>query len=691
MKKLAELIVKHRLLVIIIFACMLLISLVMMMFVNTNYDLTSYLPDDTPSMLAIELIGSEFGYPGTAELMVRDISLPDALALKEKILTLDGVKAVTWLDDVADPQKPLSAQDAELVGSYYRDGAARFQLEFWENGYSRHTSDAIAEIRALAGDAAGETAMTGDAVSAGNLLRATSSEILMIAGIAMIIVIGILLLATTSWIEPFLFLLCIGVAIGINMGTDLIFGSVSYITKSCEALLQLAVSMDYSLILFHRFREERARSGNAEEAMEIAVSKSATAIGASCLTTVAGFAALMFMRYGIGPDLGRVLLKGIVISLVSVLFLLPSLSLLVLKWIDKTSHRQHMPRLAGAEKRILRWRYVLAPALIVIAIPMFLASQNNRFMYGDAGITAQPDTPAAIETAMIEGAFGSHRPSVLLVPAGSPALEAQLADELLEKPYITGVTALATVADPALPRSFIPAGVRERFETESYARMLLSTNLKGESQYNFDCVADIKATAAKYYPEDSHLAGISSAVADIKEIVEADFPVVNIISIALVMLIILVSFRSLSIPVILTFVIELSIWINMGVPYFTGTSLTFLGYMIVSSIQLGATIDYAILLSDRYMEFRQRLDKQEAVMEALGQSVPAILTSASIFAVVGFSLSIFSKTAAISEIGLLIGRGAVLSGFMVLVLLPQLLVISDNLIQKTTLRRGKRL
>lgn len=690
MRKIAEFTVNHKLLVVIIFACVLLISLVMSLFVNVNYDLTSYLPDDSQTMIAIELIGEEFGYPGTAELMVRDISIPDALELKERILTLEGVKSVTWLDDLADLQKPLSMQDQDVVESYYKDGAARFQLEFWENGYDSKTIDAVAEIRGFVEEAGMSPAMTGDAISAGNLLNATSNEILRVTGIAMIIIIGILLLATTSWIEPLLFLICIGVAVGINMGTDVIFGSVSYITKSCEALIQLAVSMDYSLMLFHRFREERAKCGNAEEAMKTAISKSATAIGASCLTTAAGFAALTFMRYGIGADLGFVLLKGIIISLVSVLFLLPALSLYALKWVDKTSHRQHMPKLAGAEKRILKWRYVLAPILVVIAVPMFLASQNNHFMYGDSGISSQEDSPAAIETRMIEDTFGSRHPSVLLVPAGSPALEAQLADELLDKPYITGVTALSTVADATIPRSFIPDEARERFETENYVRILLDTNLKGESQYNFDCVEDIKATAAKYYPEEFHLAGSASGVADIKEIVEADYPVVNLISIALVMLIILLSFRSVSIPVILTFVIELSIWINMGFPYFTGTPLTFLGYMMVSSIQLGATIDYAILLTDRYMEFRRSLDKKEAIMEALGQSVPSILTSASIFAVVGFSMYIFSQTGAVSEIGLLIGRGAVLSGFMVLVLLPQLLVIFDKAIQKTTLLRGKR-
>lgn len=662
-----------------------------MLFVNVNYDLTSYLPDDADTMVAISTIRDEFGYPGSAELMVTDISIPLALELKERVAGVGGVKSVMWLDDVADVNMPVSMQDSGLVETYYKDGAARFQLEFWENGYSEKTISAIREIRELAEESGGGTAMTGDAVSAGNLLEATSREMLLISGIAIVIIIGILLFATTSWIEPALFLVVIGVAIGINMGTDAIFGSVSYITKSCEALLQLAISIDYSLILFHRFKEERERTGDVKSAMQTAISKSVVSLGASCLTTVAGFAALTFMRYGIGRDLGFVLLKGILISLISVIFLLPALILYTVKWLDRTAHKSRMPKLKGFQRGVFRIRRVLVPVLVVIAIPAFLASQRNHFMYGDAGISAQEDSPAYIETKMIRDTFGSHRLSVLLVPSGDPSAESRLARELSEKDYVTDVTALSTVADSAVPRSLLPESLVDRFESENYARMLIYTSLEGESQYNFDCVADMKATVAAYYPDNYHIAGQAEGIANIKEIVESDFPVVNLISIGLVLLIILISFRSLSIPVLLTFVIELSIWINMSVPYFTDTPLTFLGYIIVSSIQLGATIDYAILLTDRYMEARIRLPKQEAMHFALDQSVGSILTSASLFAVAGISMYIFSNTSAISEIGLLIGRGAILSGLMVLVLLPLLLVMADKIIQKTTMRKGKRL
>ncbi len=688
MDRLSHGIVRHRKLVLISAGAVLLVSLVMMMFVGVNYDLASYLPDDSETHLAITAIEEEFGYPGTAEMMVEDIQLADALALKQQLAEVEGVKSVRWLDDAADLQVPLSLQDKAVVERFYKDGAALYQLEFWENGFSQHTAEAIAQLKQLAGEKA---FLAGDAVSSGSLLETTSSEIGLVSIIAIVLIIALLALATRSWLEPALFLATIGVAIGINMGTDLMFGSVSYITKSTEALLQLAVSMDYSLFLFHRFMEERESHPDPAVAMQKAIKKSISALAASSLTTIAGFAALTFMRYGLGRDLGFVLLKGVAISLVCVVTLLPALCLMTVKWIDKLSHRSYMPKMENGLKHILRFRKVLAPLLILVAIPMFLAMRQNTFLYGDTGLNSGEETQIVQSKRRIEEVFGVSHPVVILVPSGNISGEIELAELLGEKPYVLSVQSLTTLADPSLPRELLPDALVKQFSSGAYTRLVLNTSLEGESDYTFSCVEDLRQTVRELYPEDTHIAGSATTVTDIKSIVEQDFPIVNIISIVAVALILLVAFRSISLPILLTFVIELSIWINMGVPYFQGQSLMFMGYMIVSSIQLGATIDYAILLSDRYVALRRKLPKQEAIFEAYAQSSKSILTSAVIFAVVGFSLGIFSRTGAVSAIGTLIGRGAVLSGFMVLVLLPQLLVICDKLMMKTTLQRGKRL
>lgn len=687
MDRIAETVVRFRKAILIIFIAAAVICTLLTLGVEINYDLTKYLPKYSNTAEALDILEEEFGYPEVGTVMVRDVSIPDALSIKESIESIDGVSEVLWLDDIVDITQPLEFLDSKVTENYYKDGNALFQVTYFENGYSLLTADAINGIRAMLAERLGKDgfAMAGPQVAAKALVETTEKEVLVVSIVAFAIVLIILLLLTDSWLAPVLYFIAIGIAIVINMGTNIFAGEISNITQSAQAVLQLAVSMDYSIFLYERFTHERENGATVTEAVKTAIKKSITAISGSSLTTVAGFLALWFMDFGIGLDLGRVLVKGIIISLFSIMTLLPVLIIFTAPLLEKLRHRSLIPSLDGFGKIVLKGRYVFIVLSILIMVPSYLAQQNNNFMYGEAGINKE-GTEIYDEEQEITNIFGEQNQAVLLVPKGSTASEAALSDALEDKDYIKSVQSISTLADPALPLEILPGGLTNNFVSDDYVRMIIMLDVPVESEETFEAVDDMEKTVSEYYDEH-YLAGTSTSIYDIKKVVETDYETVNTISIIAVMLIIMVVFRSLSLPFILTFVIEISIWLNMSIPYFAGNTMSFVGYMIISSVQLGATIDYAILLADRYLEYRETLPKREAAVRAVSTSGGSIVTSFFILGTAGMSLGIVSKTAAISELGTLIGRGAFMSGIMVLILLPQLLVIFDPVIKRTTLRK----
>jgi predicted RND superfamily exporter protein len=688
--KVADLLVRFRKAILIAFIAAAALSALLALGVEVNYDLTQYLPQDSNTAEAMDRLEKEFGYPEIGTVMVRDISIPNALAIKKEIESIDGVSLVIWLDDVADITQPIEFLDSETTESYYKGSNALFQVTYFENGYSPLTTDAIDNIRAMLTERVGEEkfAVGGPQVASKALAETTEREVLSISIVAVIIILVILLLLTDSWLAPFLYLGVIGAAVVINMGTNIFIGEISNVTQSTQAMLQLAISMDYSIFLFERFSLERENGATVTEAVKTAIKKSVSAISGSSLTTIAGFLALWFMDYGIGFDLGRVLVKGIIISLFSIMTLLPVLILFTAPLLEKLRHRSLMPSLNGFAKIVLKGKYLFIVLCILIMVPSFLAQRSNDFLYGEAGIN-QEGSEIYEEEQEITEVFGEQNQAVLLVPKGKVVSEVALAKELQGKDYIKSVQSISSFADPGIPREFLPGRLTDNFVSDDYARMVLMLSVPTESDETFEAMEDMEKTISEHF-EEYYLAGNSTAIYDIKQVVETDYETVNTISIVAVMFIILVVFRSLSLPLILTFVIEISIWMNMSIPYFAGNTMSFVGYMIVSSVQLGATIDYAILLADRYLEYREILPKRDAVLEAISTSGGSILTSFLILGTAGLSLGIVSQTAAISELGTLIGRGAFMSGIMVLILLPQLLVILDPLILKTTLRGKKK-
>ncbi|HBI56567.1 MAG TPA: RND transporter, partial [Firmicutes bacterium] len=494
----------------------------------------------------------------------------------------------------------------------------------------------------------------------------------------------LLMFASHSWIEPFLYLAVIGVSILLNMGSNIVFPSISFITHAMAAVLQLAISMDYSLFICHRYTEERSNGLEPLPAVLAAAKKSVKSISASSTTTIAGFLALIFMHYSIGADIGLVLAKGILISYLTVLILMPLLLYSCRNLIEKSKHRQFLPSFKKFGHSVVKLRYLIIALVLIVAIPSFLAQRNNTYLYGDTSGSSGAGEYAQ-QRQRIDDLFGTTNPVMLLVPNTDLNGEIALCAALKASPLIKNVTALVTVADPAIPREFLPQAVRDNFLSQDYSRIIVNLTAKEESPESYGAVEFIESAVQKYYPDKWLAAGTATSMADIKSTVETDNLIVSIFSLAAVGIIILLTFRSLTLPILLVAVIQIAIWINMGVPYFTGSSLVFIGYLVIKSLQLGATIDYAILLTNRYMDFRLQHLPREAAALALRASGGSVLTSALILSLAGYAEGLMSKIDAISTIGMLLGRGAALSGILVLTLLPVLLTVFDPVIISTTL------
>ncbi len=675
MENIARLIVGWRKPIVIAFVLAAAISTWLLTQVVINYDLTAYLPSDMPTRQAIDVMQSEFGVHGSAEVIVSGIDIVSARRLHDEISAIEGVENVHWLGDIVDINQPLAMLSAGDVAPYFAGGAFRFQVVFLDNDHAPATGEAIEELRKLNG---AQITVRGPAVNALNIRQTATSEIVTIVALVLPLFIVILLFATSAWVEPLLFCTVIGVSILINMGTNALFGSISFISHATAGLLQFAVTMDYAIFLLHRFSEERSKGISVEHAMSKAVSHSFTTVTASSLTTIAGFVALMFMRYGLGPDLGLVLAKGVGLSLIAVMTLLPALVIYFAGWIERTHHAPLFPISIGWARRVVKMRLILPLVLLILPVA-FVAQGANHFLYGEG----KPQ-----DSAVRHPQFGWHNPVALLVPKGDIPREVTLADTLREQPYVRSVQGLAAFSDAYVPRAMLPQAVLDEFIGDRYTRVTVMLDTPVESPEALATLAAIRRIADQHYPDATWLLGSTPAVDDIRAVVEHDFTVTNFIAILAVGAVIALTFRSLALPFLLVLTIQAAIWLNMAIPYFTGSPLIFIGYMIVSAVQLGATIDYAILLTGRYLNFRREMGVREAATQAIQASLSAVVTSAAILAVAGFTLGFVSGVPAIAALGMLVGRGAVLSCLLVLTFLPQLLMVSDKLIQFTTYGHG---
>lgn len=670
-------ITRGRKLIITLFALVTVISTVLLFGVKVNYDLTAYLPEDSDSTVALEIMDEEFDAAvPNARVMAVDLSTAEALDLKARIAAIPGVSSVMWLDDVVDLKQPLEVIDEDLLSQYYADGNALFQVAI-DEGYEVDATDAIYEI---VGEGGG---ITGNAMSTAHSQKLIVREVVGTIAVMLPIVIVLLIVVTTSWIAPLLFLLTIGVAVLINFGTNIFFKDVSFITQSVSPVLQMAVSLDYSIFLLNSFERFRRQTDTPEEAMRLAVKQSFASIAASAMTTLFGFLALMFMRFGIGSDLGLNLVKGIVLSYISAMVFLPALTLSMYRLIDKTEHKRIFPDCSKMGGRLVKIR---VPAMLLVAIlivPAFMAQSRADFLYGNG--TPDPATRYGADTDKINEVFGESTQMVLLVPRGETGKELLLCEELKELPNVTDVMSYALSVGSAIPPEFLDEDIVSNFYSENYARIILYMSTGEEGDEAFDAVEGVRAAAAEYYDE-YWSCGQSANIYDIKDVITGDSTLVNLIAVVFIFLTLLVTFKSLTLPFILLFVIESAIWINLSVPYFADQPLVYMGYLVMNTVQLGATIDYAILITDGYRERRKYMGKRAAVEGTLSEHFLSVMTSAIILSVAGLSMCVQSTVEIVSALGLLLARGTAMSFALVMLALPGLLMLFDRLTAALTLR-----
>lgn len=684
-EKLARFIVKNRNKIGVCFVVAIIVSLLLIPMVRINYDLSEYVPDSERAKRGLNIVDEEFGMQCFARVMVNNVSLVEAKEYKDEIEKVDGVDMVLWLDDEVDIYRPIEFISEDVLADYYKDGSALFEVMFDENEYSSKTNKAVEEIKKILPE---DSNLIGSAVDTKSAQDTVQTEVSKVMVILVPVVIIILLLTTDSYFSPLLFMAVIGTSIFLNMGTNVFLKHVSFLTYSIVAALQLAVSMDYSVFLLHEFESEDKT--NPEEAMVRTLTKSCVSILSSATTTIAGFLALVFMGFTIGKDMGLVFAKGIVFSLLSVIFFMPCLILKFYPLIEKTRHKSFIPNFNKFAKLMTRISYFLIAVVLIIAIPSYIAQKQNVFLYGSSSFGGGEGTKVYEDEKKIVEKFGRSNPMIILVPTGDYISEKEMVSEIEDLDVVRKVQSLANLVGEGIPDSFVPIDNYQKFRTENYSRILIYLRTSSESDLAFESVEKIENITQKYYGDNYEITGVIPITMNIKEVVNKDYNIVNLLSIGLVMIILLFTFKSVALPILLTLVIECGIFINMAIPYYVGDSMMFLGYLIVSSIQLGATIDYAILFTNNYLTFRKTKAKRTASQMAVDKSLPSIITSGGILVCAAYLIKWCSTINAVSEIGHLIGRGALLSMFLVVFFLPHVLVVFDKLIEFTNFENIKK-
>ena len=636
MLKFCEAFLRHRKAVVALFAVAAVACALCIPAVKVNYSMTDYLPADAPSIQALDDMEQSFdgGIPN-ARLFAEGIDQATAEQLSRDLAAVDGVDEVMWLGSVADTKKPLAVQDEDVTASWATDDGYLFQL-------------VIDEAKGV------------------------------------LIIIVILSLTSHSWFEPVIFLTVIGVAIVMNMGTNLLIGEISFISQICGAILQLAVSMDYAIVLLHTFRRCQREYADPYVAMAHAMKRGFSVVLSSAAVTFFVFLSLTVMQFGIGVNMGIVLAKGILFSFLTVMFLMPCLTLLCLRWIDRFEHRFLMPSFDGFARVCQRIMVPMAVVVIVVAVPAYLAESRTDFRYGTSGF-APPGSQTAVEQERIEEAFGASATWVVMVPEGDTSREQALADDLEALDHVTGVTSYVTEAGRALPVEVAPASTVEQVVAGGWSRLVVSLDVEGEGDEAFALVEQVRATAEAQYGDAYRLAGAEVSVYDLRATVQQDAGRVKLFSMLSIGLVLALMFRSLSIPFVVLIAIEVAIWINLAVPYFLGDSLNYIGYLVIDAVQLGAAVDYAIIYTREYFDRRSEYTPREAARSAVKHAALTILTSSSILVFAGLAVWQIASNGVISELGVLIARGAFTSMLMMFVFLPWLFKTFDGVIRRTSL------
>ncbi len=686
-RNIADIIVDHNKGIAVFVVLLVVLCLYISRFVGVNYDLTIYLPEDSPSKIAIEKMRDTFGYPGTGRLMLKDVTIYEAKDYKDRIEKVDGVDQVIWCDLTNSIYSSSEFLDTDAIGDYYRDGCAVMDITFTEGDTSKRTHRAIDGIEEIIGD---RGYIVGMAPTNKSTEETVEKEMNMVLGISTVLLTIILLLTTTSFFEPVIFLTVIGAAVALNKGTNIILGNISYIANNIMVVLQMATSMDYSIFLLDTYEREKEKGLDKIPALKAGLATTIRTVLASSLTTYFGFVVLVLMKFKIGLDLGFVMSKSIICSLLMVIFFMPALLLLFSDTIDRFRHRDLFPDFAFFARAVHRISPFVLVIVLVLAPGLFISQGLNDFRYGPDATSTGERMPIYQHTQEINEKFGRSNLIVAIFPDEGRVKEKELVDELEERSYVRKVMGMSAYLPEGMYEDILPRSLTEMFHKDGFSRLLIYIRTKPESEAGYRYALEVGSIIRKYYGEDAYIAGNTPTTMDMQNILNYDYTRVNNMAIICIFLVVAISFHSPVIPIAAMIPIMAAIYLNMTFPYLQGRELIFIAYAVVSCVQLGSTIDYAILSIDNYGHIRKKeADKSKAAVEMTRISFPSIITSGSILTVCGYTVFFISTSPAIREVGHLVGRGAVFSVFFVTTLMPAILQIIDRFIITTIKERHR--
>ena len=672
MVKFGKFITKHKLFILILGVLLIIPSMIGMVKTRVNYDVLSYLPDSLETVSGQDIMVDEFGMGAFSMVIVENMD--------NKV---DHVEKIIWYDSVADISLPTDMLPNELKEALFNGDATMMIALFDNTTSSEDTMQAVTDMRNMVKDQAFISGMSGIVTDIKNLVQAELPVYIVIAGILALIV---LLITMESIVTPVLFLLCIGLAILYNMGTNIFLGQISYITQALTAVLQLGVTMDYSIFLLESYQANKVRFDNDKErAMAHAISSTFKSVVGSSITTVAGFAALCFMTFALGRDLGIVMAKGVIIGVIVCITLLPSLILFFDKWIDKTTHRAIFPNFHKSSAFITRHRVIPLLIFAILFVPAFYGNNHVKVYYNlDQGLPQ--DLDSAIANKKLEEKFNMNNMHILLLKNGLSSKEKNdMKNEIEKIDGVKWVLGMNSIVGANVPDDMIPNKYKDMLKSDNWELQFICSDYKTATDQVNAQIASINDIVKKY-SKDSMVIGEAPLTKDLQDVTDVDLATVNYLSIGAIFLIILLTFKSISLPVILVSVIEFAIFLNMSFPYYSGIELPFVASIVIGTIQLGATVDYAILMTTRYHKERvvNQKTKKEAVEIAHKTSMKSIIISGLSFFAVTFGVSAYSSIDMINAICTLLSRGAVISTISVILILPAMLYLFDKVICKTT-------
>lgn len=675
-------VVKFRIPILII--SILLLTPAGLGYVNTrvNYDVLTYLPEDIETMQGQDILVKDFGTGAFSMFIVDGMEDKEVSALKAKIENVEHVQKVLWYDSLADISMPKSMIPRDVYEVFNSDTGTMMAIFFDEGTSSDGTMEAIGEIRKLAGKQCFLSGMSAIVTDTKNLAEKETPLYVLIAVVLAVIVLGFTM---DSYFIPLLFMLSIGMAIVYNLGSNYFFGEISYITKALAAVLQLGVTLDYSIFLMHSYEEQQVRyNGDKERAMAHAISQTFSSVIGSSVTTVAGFIALCFMTFTLGMDIGVVMVKGVILGVIACVTILPSMILCCDKWIMKTMHKPFLPDIGKISDKVTK-RYMIYVILFLVLLFPAIYGNNHTAVYYNLDETLPKDLPSIIANEKLKKDYDMNTTHMILVDSSVESADvAKMIDKMDDVDGVKWALGLDALIGPAIPQDMIPNSVTDMLKNDKYQLLLVNSEYKVASDELNAQIKDLNKILHKY-DKGGMLIGEGPLTADLIDITDTDFKTVSMVSIGIIFVIILILFKSISLPVILVGVIEFAIFVNMGIPYYTGTKLPFVASIVIGTIQLGSTVDYAILMTTRYKRERNHgAEKYDAITTAHRASAQSIMVSALSFFAATIGVGLYSNIDMISSLCILMARGAIISMIVVIFVLPSMFMVFDKVIVKTS-------